>query len=330
VSQDARLPATRPAVWVFARPPLSAAGAVGGQRLNTPLGNLDYRLCPGCRRRIPKPLQRCSSRRCPAFAAIWARDTLRKVSTNLDWYGGRIAMITLTAPGVESVGPCVLHDGPHKFNGPLGCRHDLKAVAIFNEFSRQEWRTLNRVCKQRADRKLKRLGHSGRGGILTYQWELHQRGVWHLHIVLGMELGLEVAWGMEYAAALRSLSRRYGFGHVDTKPLGRPTPVGVAALYLAKYLVKRDAAGGTVVTETVQAAGRTLLNYTARRLTSRTGCTMRNLRRARRLWVCWELDLVIPNWTVGELETVAALTENRLRRPEGPRRDWRHTANHAL
>jgi hypothetical protein len=227
-------------------------------------------------------------------------------------------MITLTAPGVESLGPCVVHGGPHKFNGPAGCRHDPEAVAIFNELSRQEWRTLNRVCKQRADRKLEAVGHSGKGGILAYQWELHQRGVWHLHILLGMELGLEAAWATEYAAALRSLSRRYGFGHVDTKPLRKPTPAGVAARYLAKYLVKRDPTGGTIVTETVQAAGRALLNYTARRLTSQTGCTMRNLRRARRLWVCWELDLVIPNWTVGELETVAALTENRPSPARGP------------
>jgi hypothetical protein len=43
----------------------------------------DWGRCPGCRRLLPINVRRCSSRRCPEFAPIWARDTRRRLFENL-------------------------------------------------------------------------------------------------------------------------------------------------------------------------------------------------------------------------------------------------------
>jgi hypothetical protein len=48
--------------------------------------------------------------------------------------------------------------------------------------------------------------------------------------------------------------------------------------YISKCLVKRGEDGSFEVSETVKAAGRTLLNYVSRRLTARSMCTIRMLR----------------------------------------------------
>jgi uncharacterized protein YukE len=111
-----------------------------------------------------------------------------------------------------------------------------------------------------------------------YDWELQRRGVWHLHFVLGMETAIERAWAFEYVAALRELGAGCCFGFVDAKPLRSPQPAERASGYLSKYLAKWKADGSMEVTETVLAAGRTLLNYVSRKLTAESGITMRVLR----------------------------------------------------
>jgi hypothetical protein len=88
------------------------------------------------------------------------------------------------------------------------------------------------------------------------------------------------------------LRLRYGFGLVDAKPLRSPQPAAnCVAGYLAKYLVKRGDDGSFGVSETVQAAGRTLLSYVSRRLTARSLCTMRMLRLVRVAWA-WRGGLI--------------------------------------
>jgi hypothetical protein len=56
------------------------------------------------------------------------------------------------------------------------------------------------------------------------------------------------------------------------------------ARYLSKYLAKYKTDGSMEVTETVQAAGRTLLNFVNRKLTAKSGVTMRALRNVRIAW----------------------------------------------
>ena len=101
----------------------------------------------------------------------------------------------------------------------------VPAVAeVWNERSRGWWSELNRVCKQRADRAVRRQGLDRKGGVLLYEWELQTRGVWHLHFVLGMETAWERVWALEYVKAMRELAPKYGFGFVDAKPLRSPEP----------------------------------------------------------------------------------------------------------
>ncbi|HEY8727150.1 MAG TPA: hypothetical protein VIL91_10695, partial [Gaiellaceae bacterium] len=158
------------------------------------------------------------------------------------------------------------------------------AADAWNDYSRGWWSELNRVCKLRADRALKRLGSDAKGGLLLYEWELQRRGVWHLHFVVGMETAVERAWATEYVRAMRELAPSKGFGYVDAKPLRSPEPAERVARYLSKYLAKWKPDGSMEVTETVQAAGRTLLNFVSRKLTAKSGVTMRALRNVRIAW----------------------------------------------
>jgi hypothetical protein len=142
--------------------------------------------------------------------------------------------------------------------------------------------------KQHADRRLRALGYEKRGGLLAYSWEMQKRGVWHLHVVLGMQTAPEREWARVYVETLRRVGLAKGFGFVDAKPLERPQDARRVAGYLSKYLAKWQPDGTVVVSETVIAAGRTLLTYVSRDLTTLTGCTMRALRNARLVWAARE------------------------------------------
>lgn len=85
-----------------------------------------------------------------------------------------------------------------------------------------------------------------------------------------------------------------GFGFVDRKPLHSPQPAERSARYLSKYLVTWTD-DVPEITETVKSAGRTLLTYVSRPLTTKSGCTMRALRNVRLVWA----------WRKGFLPTLA-------------------------
>jgi hypothetical protein len=253
------------------------------------LSERGYKRCESCGQLLPLTVSRCRRRTCPSYSAIWARDTMRKTRENLGAYGGLIAMTSVTAPG-EAAGlvwdrSLCRHPRGEKCDGKRkGCKVEAGAAPLWNERSREWWRQLNRVSKLRADRAIRRLGSEWKGGLLVYEWELQGRGVWHLHVVVGMETAIERAWAFEYVRALRELGPRYGFGWVDLKPLHRPEPGTRVAGYLSKYLAKRREDGTLEVSETVRTAGRTLVNYVSRTLTAKSGCTMRALRNARIVW----------------------------------------------
>jgi len=213
---------------------------------------------------------------------------MRKNRENLRTYSGLAAMCTLTPPGVDAGliwdrSQC-RHEAGERCGQRFGCKVVPEVAALWNNGSRSWWSELNRVCKQRADRAVKRLGHDGKGGVLLYQWELQKRGLWHLHFVVGLETAVERVWAYEYVAAMRELAPRYGFGFVDGKPLRRPERAERVAGYLSKYLAKWKEDGSCEVTETVLAAGRSYLNYVSRNLTAKSGCTMRMLRNVRIAW----------------------------------------------
>jgi hypothetical protein len=140
-----------------------------------------------------------------------------------------------------------------------------------------------------------------------YEWELQGRGVWHVHLVLGLETPVERAWAHEYAYAMRELAPRYGFGFLDVKPLRQPERAENVARYLSKYLAKWQPDGQLEVTETVKSAGRSMLNYVSRRLTAKSGCTMRALRDTRIAWAWREGHL--PDGVLEPFELLVALCQ---------------------
>src|SRR6266487_3150102 len=54
-----------------------------------------YKRCAFCEGLLPLNVSRCRRRRCPGYAATWARDTMRKIRENLRTYGGLACMCTL-------------------------------------------------------------------------------------------------------------------------------------------------------------------------------------------------------------------------------------------
>jgi hypothetical protein len=105
----------------------------------------------------------------------------------------------------------------------------------------------------------------------------------------------------------------YGWGFVDRNPLrslgvgARGGDVSKAARYLARNAARYLSGNAAKANDGHALPGRSLRSYVSRQLTSSTGCTMRNLRRARYLYVCIRASLPLPEWSSEELETVARL-----------------------
>lgn len=194
------------------------------------------------------------------------------------------AMFTVTAPGSD-VFPfdprfCV-HSPSQKCSGQIGCRVDPDAAAAFNKIAGKWWSELHRAAKTRADRAS---GYKGK--LLGRVWEKQKRGLAHVHGIVAVESPMERAWAEAYVSALREMSRRYGFGFVDGwEKIGRKFWPGVqAGAYLSSYFV-RGKGKKSSITENVKAGDLPrMIVFVSRDLTRQTGCTMRALRHARRLW----------------------------------------------
>ena len=220
-------------------------------------------------------------------------------------------MFTVTAPGAD-VFPfdrrfCV-HSPSQKCSGRLGCRVDPDAAEAFNKVAGKWWSELHRAAKVRADRAT---DHKGR--ILARVWEKQKRGLAHVHGVVSVGTPGELAWSEAYVDALRALAPRYGFGFVDGwQKIGRRFwQGGRAGAYLSSYLVggKRTKCA---ITETVKARDLPrLVVFVSRTLTGRTGCTMRSLRNARRIWAAREGLIEKPEVTYEEWLAAAAMLSRR-------------------
>jgi hypothetical protein len=189
----------------------------------------------------------------------------------------------------------------------------------WNETAPERARVLNRVAKRRADLQLRRRGIDQRGGKLVHAWEHQKRGALHQHFLVGMGTAEQDAWGTNvdglwarlYGEALHELAPKYGFGFVDTKPLyvEAPKPAREAAAYLSGYFIvgrgKKAAITETVRSRDVPA----LVVYVSPKLTRQTFCTMRNLRRSRRLFM-WRCGVAVqPTWSEAELLEVRVVLD---------------------
>ena len=236
-----------------------------------------------CGRPIPEEVRRCSSRTCPEYAPIWARDTRRRLFANLSQLKLSV-MFSVTAPGADLYPfdrEFCSHAAGIKCSGRIGCKVNPQVAAAFNRNAGKWWSELHRAAKTRADRSA---GYKGK--VAARVWEKQKRGLAHLHGVISVESADHIRWAEAYVTALNEMAPRYGFGFVDGwHKVGRKFWPGVqAAAYLSSYF-----AGGRgrkmTITENVLAGDLpTLVVFIGRDLTQKTGCTMRSLRNARRIW----------------------------------------------
>jgi hypothetical protein len=220
-------------------------------------------------------------------------------------------MFSVTAPGADlyPFDPRFCSHSPsQRCSGRLGCRVDPELAEAFNRQAGQWWSQLHRAAKVRADRAT-----GFKGKLAARVWEKQKRGLAHLHGVVSVESPAQVRWAEAYITALRELAPRYGFGFVDGwHRVGRKFWPGVqAAAYLSSYFV-----GGRghkmAITENVLAGDLPrLVVFVSRDLTGRTGCTMRSLRDARRLWASREALAEPPRVTLREWLMAAAMLERR-------------------
>jgi hypothetical protein len=246
---------------------------------------------------------RCSSRTCPEYAPTWARDTRRRLFVNMEQLNHSV-MFSVTAPGAD-IYPFdprfCSHSPSQRCSGALGCRVDPEMARAFNQKAGSWWSELHRAAKVRADRAT-----GFKGKLAARVWEKQKRGLAHLHGVISVESAAHVRWAQAYVTVLREMAPRYGFGFIDGwHKVGRKFWPGVqAAAYLSSYFIggrKRKAQ----ITENVLAGDLPrVVVFIGRDLTLRTGCTMRSLRNARRLWAS-RAGLAEPP-TVEYLEWLAA------------------------
>lgn len=283
-----------------------APGLAGGRRRV-------FHRC-SCGRPIPEGVRRCSSRTCPEFAPTWARDTRRRLFVNLEQLKLSV-MFSVTAPGADlyPFDPRFCSHLPsQRCSGSVGCRVAPDVALAFNRHAGKWWSELHRAAKTRADRAT-----GFKGKLATRVWEKQKRGLAHLHGVVSVESAAHLRWAEAYINALRELAPRYGFGFVDGwHKVGRKFWPGVqAAAYLSSYFI-----GGrqqkAQITENVLAGDLPrLVVFIGRDLTRSTGCTMRSLRHARRLWASRNLHVDPPRLTLDEWHAAAAML--------APRRDSR-------
>jgi len=202
-------------------------------------------------------------------------------------------MFSLTPPGGDvypfDAAYC-RHGVGVKCSGLIGCRVNPLVARIFNEDAGPNWSKLHRAASKRAKDRT-----AFRGRLRARVWEKQKRGLAHMHGVLSVGQPAELAWAKAYVEALAELAPRYGFGFVDgwEKISRKFWPGGQAGAYLSGYFV-RGAGHKAPITENVLAGDLPrLVVYVDRDLTLRTGCTMRNLRNARRVWA-W-LNCFIPD-----------------------------------
>jgi len=225
------------------------------------------------------PLQRwgrCRRRLCPGYRDLWAGDWRRVIVTNLAPLEG-VALITVTAPGADAGlawdrSRCT-HPDDVRCSGKIGCQVVERAARRWHRDHAQRWASLHRAAAGRARRI------AGPGPIvLEKSWEVQERGVDHLHIVVPYHSPSDRRRVDEYVRALKELGPRYWFGFVDLRVFPRDRGGGLAAgSYVAKYV------GKATWEATAPHVRRPF--YVAPHLTRRTGVTMRACRYQRYLWV---------------------------------------------
>jgi hypothetical protein len=116
------------------------------------------------------------------------------------------------------------------------------------------------------------------------------------------------------------MAPRYGFGFVDGwEKVGRKFwPGDQAGAYLSGYFVRGRGRKASVTENVLAGDLPTLVVFVGRELTARSGCTMRSLRNARRLWASREGLIEKPALTYEAWLAAAAMLDSRRHRVRAP------------
>jgi hypothetical protein len=139
------------------------------------------------------------------------------------------------------------------------------------------------------------------------------RGVAHLHGVVSVATPAELAWARVYVKALEELVPCYGFGYVDgwDKISRKLWPGTQAAAYLSSYFARGRGNKATITENVLDPDLPRLVVFIGRDLTQQTGCTMRSLRNARRLWAARHGYIEPPRFEYAEWLAAAAMLTPR-------------------
>jgi hypothetical protein len=221
-----------------------------------------------------------------------------------------VVLVAVTAPGACEGLPwdpdlCELQ-AAHKHRGDRGCRVVRDLAQEWNEEASERYARMWKAASIEADRWLRRLGYRGQlPRRVANAWAPQKRGVWHVHEALPAANARELQWSRLVVTCIAQHSRRYGWGNVDRNPLRRAASATAAdATYAARYLARNAAGYLAANVDAASLPGRALRSYVSRRLTSKTGVTIRNLRRVRYLFVLLREGLPLPHWPEAQLEVV--------------------------
>jgi hypothetical protein len=269
--------------------------------------------------------RRCRKWECAHCGPLRAGDEFRKFRDNLLYYGGRVMLVAITGPGDDVVGP--RRDG----------LHDDSDAYRWNVTASPRFARMMKAAQVSADRVVRRHGWKGQmPRIVARAWAGQRRGIWHVHLALPAESDVERLWSRHVVRFMDNAQRRerampanerrvllelerclggvsrgfYGWGFVDRKAAQRASGVQgqEGALRAARYMAENVARYmGENVSESAALVGRQLRSHVSPRLTTATGVTIRNLRRARWLFVVVREALPLPDWPQDELERVWSL-----------------------
>jgi hypothetical protein len=234
----------------------------------------------------------------------WVKDIRRVIMAAVIEAACRVRLVVLTAPGADVLpwdeDKCTIV-GEHKHSGPLGCRVQQGPRDRWEEAFPGNWKRLREAGSQRC----RRLGYPS--PLVSWVDEDQGREVFHRNVLLE-----DTPAGRAFHAAMVLLAPRYGFGFVDRK-VKRYEPLH-AVNYLCGYLAGGASGKRARKTDVTAAAARAKRGrrvwVVSPRLTKRTGCTRRSLRRGRQVWAARQglcrmpaHGLAVIDWRVIDCET---------------------------
>lgn len=229
---------------------------------------------------------RCGRDRCGRNSGRWIKRQARRVKVNLASCTGELLMFTITGPG-----------------------GDLTDFDIW-AWNVDAWRRFA-ILRDHAGKQARREVPGVTTRLVAWVPELQARGMLHFHLVFEASTLLEKRWAERYCRYLRTHVVEHGFGPQTAKGQWGREDVGRYVSKLANYLVKESALCD--LWEAGDAPGRCF--YVSRRLSSKTGCTIRRLRVSARLWASERVSVpmaVYGDWAEYERELGRWLSRDEL------------------